>query len=523
MSELPNTFADVVLRAGSDVSPVASPVTAANRPVALLETLAQIVGPSNLLHGDQDRDLYAKTTLPQGTRPLAIIRPDAAPQVSDAMRAITAAGVKWKTISRGKNWGYGDACAADDGAIIIDLRRMDRIIEINEELAYAVIEPGVTQGQLAGELIARGSRLMLDVTGAGPDASIAGNILQRGFGHTPYGDRFSNSCNYEVVLPDGRLIRTGFGDVENSVVGHVYPYGRGPNSQGMFPQSDNGIVTRMTIWLMPRPEAIDGFGFKTDDDDAFKNIVDIIGKLRQDGVIDSVVHLANDLRVLSSQPSLRTTSERRGPLTADERASLRKQAGVGRWNGLGGLYGPRTVVNAKRRVVKQALRKFCRVRFFTQRQVKLVDVVTERLPSTSLLNSFRHLTSAIKDVNDLLCGIPTPKHLEGAFFRNRPTTGDVIDAGLLWIAPVIPCTGQAAIDLIQNLEPILKRYGFDLPITISPVVPRAAVCIANISFDKNAPDECDRAIECYRESSRVTDRLGFPCYRKSSIRFTPSR
>uniref|UniRef100_UPI003569BE9F FAD-binding oxidoreductase n=1 Tax=Stieleria sp. TaxID=2795976 RepID=UPI003569BE9F len=497
MSEIPKSFTEAAVGTGSSSSPIVSPAGSANRPADLLETLAQIVGAENLLHEDCDRDLYAKTTLPQGTRPLAIIRPENADQVSNAMRAITAAAVQWKAISRGKNWGYGDACAAEDGAIIIDLRRMDRIIEINEDLAYAVIEPGVTQGQLAGELIARGSRLMLDVTGAGPEASIAGNILQRGFGHTPYGDRFANSCNYEVVLPDGNVTRTGFGNIENSVVGHVYPYGRGPNPQGMLPQSSNGIVTRMTIWLMPRPEAIDGFGFKTDDDEAFKHIVDTIGRLRQEGVIDSVVHLANDLRVLSSQPALRSTGERRAPLTPAERKAMRKQAGVGRWNGLGGLYGPRTVVNAKRRVIKQALRKYCRVRFFTQRQVKLLDATTSRMPTSGPFGRLKNLSSAIKDVNDLLCGVPTATHLEGAFFRNRPDSGEVIDAGLIWIAPVIPCTGDDALRLIEHLEPIANQHGFDLPITISPVVPRAAVCIANISFDSSDPAESLRATDCY--------------------------
>ncbi|HJP34531.1 MAG TPA: FAD-binding protein, partial [Gammaproteobacteria bacterium] len=45
-------------------------------------------------------------------------------------------------ISRGKNWGYGDACPTTDGAAIVDLSRMNQIVEVNTDLAYCVVEPG---------------------------------------------------------------------------------------------------------------------------------------------------------------------------------------------------------------------------------------------------------------------------------------------------------------------------------------------------------------------------------------------
>src|SRR3546814_6231657 len=58
-------------------------------------------------------------------------------------------------ISRGKSWGYGDACPVTAGNVILDLSRMNRIREVDPALAYAVIEPGVTQGQLSEHLRAR--------------------------------------------------------------------------------------------------------------------------------------------------------------------------------------------------------------------------------------------------------------------------------------------------------------------------------------------------------------------------------
>ena len=69
--------------------------------------------------------------------------------------------------------------------------------------------PGVTQEQLFSFLKERNSKLWMDSTGASPRCSLIGNTMERGFGHTPYGDHFAHTCGLEVVLPDGEVIETG--------------------------------------------------------------------------------------------------------------------------------------------------------------------------------------------------------------------------------------------------------------------------------------------------------------------------
>src|SRR5258708_4909082 len=54
--------------------------------------------------------------------------------------------------STGKNWGLGSKLPVVDGCVLVDLSRMDRIVEVNEAFAYAIIEPGVTQAHLAAHL-----------------------------------------------------------------------------------------------------------------------------------------------------------------------------------------------------------------------------------------------------------------------------------------------------------------------------------------------------------------------------------
>lgn len=69
--------------------------------------------------------------------------------------------------------------------MIVDLGRMNRIHTVDGELGYAVIEPGVTQRQLAEHLAEQGMPFWCDCTGSGPNSSLIGNIVERGFGHTP--------------------------------------------------------------------------------------------------------------------------------------------------------------------------------------------------------------------------------------------------------------------------------------------------------------------------------------------------
>ncbi len=130
-------------------------------------------------------------------------------------------------ISSGKNWGYGSRVPPRDG-VLVDLGRLNRIVDFSEELAYVTVEPGVTQRQLYQFLPERSSQLWMDATGASPDCSIVGNTMERGFGHTPMGDHCSNVCGLEVVLGSGDVIETGFARFDNGRTGALQPLGRRP-------------------------------------------------------------------------------------------------------------------------------------------------------------------------------------------------------------------------------------------------------------------------------------------------------
>ena len=205
-----------------------------------------------------------------------ILRPADRQQVQACLRVANAHRVAVYPISTGRNWGYGSRVPAADGSVLLDLGRMNRIVDFSEDLAYVTVEPGVTQQQLFDFLRDNRSRLWMDATGARPDCSLIGNTMERGFGHTPYGDHFAHVCGFEVVLPDGECIETGFSRFAQASTGPLYRWGLGPTLDGLFTQSNFGIVTRMSIWLMPAPEHFEAFFFRCDDDSGLGDVLDAL-------------------------------------------------------------------------------------------------------------------------------------------------------------------------------------------------------------------------------------------------------
>jgi 4-cresol dehydrogenase (hydroxylating) len=183
----------------------------------------------------------------------AVVTPTTTEQVQAVVRIAAEHGVPLWTISQGRNNTYGGPAPRQRGSVIVNLRQMNRVLEINKELAYAVVEPGVRWFDLYDALQAAGGDLWPSIPDLGW-GSVVGNSLENGIGYTPYGDHAGNICGLEVVLADGSLLRTGMGAMAGNASWHTYPHSFGPSLGGLFQQSNLGIVTSMGWWVMRRPE-----------------------------------------------------------------------------------------------------------------------------------------------------------------------------------------------------------------------------------------------------------------------------
>ncbi len=490
-------------------------------PSRLLDALREwtaALGAAHVIHDEETRRGAGVATFPTSAHVHAILRPGSRDDVQAAVRIANRHHIPLYPIASGKNWGYGSRAPIDDG-VLLDLGRLNRIVAFDEELAYVTIEPGVTQQQLFDFLRDRGSALWMDATGASPDCSIVGNTMERGFGHTPMGDHAGNACGYEIVLPTGEVVESGFSRFEGSKTGALSRWGVGPSIDGLFSQSNFGIVTRMSVWLMPAPEHFEAFFFLCKKEDGLGAIIDALRPLRLNGTLRSTIHIGNDYKVLTATTQFPWADEAvSAPLDGAAMDTLRKKLGVGYWNGSGGLYGTKAQVRAAKQQLKRALAgKVDRLQFVNDRILRLMARHSKLARFVTGLDIEKTLR-VLDPVYNLMRGRPTAAPLSSAYWRKRSEPPAVMDpdrdgCGLLWCSPVVPCTSRdvkAATDLTTR---ILLEYGFEPQMSLSLATERSVICVTTISYDRHAPGHDERAVACYDTLMAELLARGYPPYR----------
>ncbi|MBS1858014.1 MAG: FAD-binding oxidoreductase [Acidobacteria bacterium] len=481
-----------------------------------------LLGPENIVCDAPALRAASTATFSTSHAIPAILRPGNRREVELVLRIANQWHVPVYPISGGRNWGYGSRVPSADRCVLIDLSRMNRIVDFDEDLAYITVEPGVTQQQAYDFLRGRGSRLWLDATGAGPDTSLIGNTVERGFGHTPYGDHFSHVCGLEVVLPTGQTVETGFSRFEGSRSGALHRWGVGPFIDGLFTQSGFGIVTRMTVWLMPAPEYFQAYFFRSDSPDGLAPIIDALRPLRLNGTLRSTVHVVNDYKVLSGLQQY-PWEEAGGEVPLPDRVmqSLRKRHQFGAWNASGGLYGTRAQVAEARRLVRKALAgRVDKLQFLDERKLRLAERFSKAYQLITGWDLSRAL-ELVRPVFGLLQGVPTSQPLASTYWRKKSPPPAQMDpdrdgCGLLWCSPVVPADGQQADELVRMAGRILLDHGFEPAISLTMVTERSLACVISIAYDRHTEGEDEKAAACYRELSQRLAESGYYSYRLTS-------
>ena len=497
-----------------------------------IKKISVVVGPDHVLTRAEDREAHSRDTSMWHRVCSAVVYPGSAEEVARIVKIAAEYKLPIWTYSKGKNWGYGATMGYRDGALILILERMNRIIEVNEELAYAVIEPGVTQKQLDDYLKARNIKLWADCTDSTTEGSVIGNALERGFGYTPYWDHFGHLCGLEVVLANGELVRTG-GGAENSLTWHTHKWGSGPYIEGLFSQSNFGIVTKAGIWLLPEPESFSSFTCEVKDERDLPAVIDTIRRLALNDVLESNVHMINDIMFMAQMMQYPyDLLDGNTYLSDDTRAALRKKLKIAPWTVSGGIYGSRGQVRACKRLVKSELMCFGRLTFLNDRMFGVMQALLKfwrKNQHNSLLTSVLRWISGssleklevVPHVYPIFKGTPGEFIVGFAYFKShgpRPRTN--VDpardgAGLIWLAVVSPLTGKHTGELVNISKPIFYKHGFDWSCTFVMVSPRSAVGLIEIFYDKENADEAARAQALYNELAEKTAAAGFQQYRTS--------
>ncbi len=455
----------------------------------VLKAWQEILSPENVLTEESNLTAVQTGTFATEQRILAIIRPGDCTEVQQCVRIANQYQTPIYPISCGKNWGLGSRVPVADNCVLIDLGRLNQIIDYNEKLAYITVEPGVTFQQVYEYLRDIKSKLFLSVIGGSPYASLIGNALERGDGIGPNGDRVKSICGFEVVLPTGEVIHTGFGRFAHAKTTSLSPWGVGPSLDGIFTQSNLGIVTQMTVWLTPIPKYYQSFSCLIKDHNSLEKVIDIIQQLMLQGVIqENCFNFWNCYKVLAR--------EGRYPwqiLGGKTPLSLQELKGVEPWVATGDLY--------------------CTSQ---EQAISLQKIIEVALPE-----DIAQIVFTDQEHNkpfNLTLGIPSDINTKSTYWRKKIKVPSHIDpdrdaCGVIWLCPLFPFDGQQIVTALKTIESIIKFSGFEPNIAINCSTSRSIKMFIAIMYDRLELDQDQKAMECHNQLLEFLMRSGYIPYR----------
>lgn len=467
------------------------------------------------------------STLPDQRYPDLVLLPESAEEVQKIVQICSEHQIPVWYVSTGKNWGYGCRSSYYNGGVTLILERMNRIYEVNEKLGYAVIEPGVTYHQLNQYLSEKGYALWTDSAGSTQSASVIGNALDKGRGLTPYADHFGSLCGFEVVLPDGEKMSTA--PSETYHCHHLYRWSVGPYLDGLFAQSNFGIVVKAGIQLMAAPEEFDFFAFEyTATENDFPAFIDNLQMLVKKKGLISFPHLANDfamLCIVDRYPKKTNTADSSTCLTTTELEDWKHKHGIKKWTFGGGMYGTRLQIKSQKQLVKKHLGKYGVIRFIGSgmKQTLWGQFFRSAVMLGARLNGKSpEFISQIFPAMKLFMGTPTDEFAKQVYFKSslpRPT-GSFNPAqdkcGFIWTGPLVPFDSDHIAKILEIAKKITVQYGFDFFVELIIENPRTIIALFGVFFDPNDAKESARARSWYEEMREQSELAGYPPYRELS-------
>ena len=436
-----------------------------------------ILGENQVILPGSALDLHLQNTSHfQAPQVLAMLKPQSLSELKQVISIANQFQTPVYTFSRGLNWGLGSKLPVQSGGALLDLSAMDNILEINEQFHYAIIEPGVSQGQLAAAIDKLGYSLMVNVTGSAPQSSVLGNMMERGSGFMAH--KINDLRGMEVLLANGEIIRSGFWHLpESKREIHHFQFGLGADWRGLFSQSNMGITTKVVVNLYPKKEVQKMVWCKVDQPQ-LPRFVEITADLYQRGYLHSTTHIGNDKRMKIQHKNANHSTV---------------------WTAMAMIQGSENYI-----------------RFL---ETEMADLLRPHCQSMGFMNREEAEAQDIGPVFGCHIGQPTDYFVramyqsEGAHLDRAEWQIDHGKYGMLCCLPIIPAKGadiQGAVDVLDSID---RDFGIMPAATLNPLGDLYLEAVINIYFDRTDTESVEKAHAANAEMHRRFYGEGYRFYR----------
>ena len=239
---------------------------------SILRDLEEIVGKEFVSNKSEDLFIYSQDPGASEPRPVDfVVMPKTVEEIQKIVKLANKEIIP--LIPMGGGLTLSGLILPVHKGIVMDMKRMDKILEINSLGRYAVLEAGVTTGSLVSFLNEHHPNLQAPIPDAPTSATIAGNVLIHGSGSLSqkYGHHAGMINGLEVVLPTGEI--TKFGSC--AISEYWFSKAPIPDLIGLFTSSFGtmGVVTKVSIKLYPKPKERDIIFGLTQDFNGLPNLM----------------------------------------------------------------------------------------------------------------------------------------------------------------------------------------------------------------------------------------------------------
>lgn len=318
--------------------------------------------------------------------------------------------------------------------------------------------------------------------------------VDRGHGYTISGDRQHFIGSMEVVLPSGEILRTGQWSVPNSPAAHICANNFGPQVDGLFLQSNLGIVTKIAVAVDVAPASFMDVKIHCPEVEDIGPLIDTLQQLDREGITQSHSMVTNINHFASHDAAKHEQQTHPGPLLPETITYLKEKYKTGYWRCVIALYGPKSLVLARMERIK--------------------EVVPVNIPTAWLENKFYEGENGRPvdntKIGSVAVGIPSMGAVKLADY-NLPADGTGAGAHIDTTL-VLPCEGGTVTEWFKKAKAIMEKQGVD-PFIGCHVFSKYILFVQEYVFDKTNAKHREGGRKIIKALLAEAEKNGFANYR----------